>query len=398
MPVQIAPLQPSNLAQVALAARSAKRQDRQLDQADRRIELQDLLLQSRNAQGNAQLEIQQERLGLQRQAGARQQTQLNAEQAARADALVPQALSEAIDTASKAPAGQKVRTFRAIIDPILAKAQESGRDYSEMIASFENYTESDFGPNAAQVFQQSANKQAAAQKGASGRFRRADGSEGIGTVVFDPNAGGSTRIDFAEGGGDFLSPLGETAGEQSQRKILEAGDKASATGQAKRQQEFISAGLDAADGIGSVKRAIDLLDAGVKSGGFTPQQFAAARRFGVENPEQGELSFLLGKAVLSQLKATFGAAFTAAEGDRLERIEANLGNSPQTNLRLLNRTFETLERAARRGIEVAKAEGDDFSAREMELLLQEAREGLNREADPLEEKRARAKAKLNGGN
>jgi hypothetical protein len=40
---------------------------------------------------------------------------------------------------------------------------------------------------------------------------------------------------------------------------------------------------------------------------------AAKKFFGVESADEGELSYLLGKAVLTKLRATFGAAFTVGE-------------------------------------------------------------------------------------
>ena len=140
MPVQIAPLQPSNLAQVALAARSAKRQDRQLDQADRRIELQDLALQSRTG-------IQQEQLGLQREAGARQQTQLDAAQEAQAFELQTQGFANILNNSTSLP------QLHQALDAAVARGESLGIDLSVQAQALkDNVKESDLGPSAGQKY------------------------------------------------------------------------------------------------------------------------------------------------------------------------------------------------------------------------------------------------------
>ena len=77
----------------------------------------------------------------------------------------------------------------------------------------------------------------------------------------------------------------------------------------------------------------------------------------------------MGKAILAQLKPIFGAAFTAQEGERLEKIEASFGKSTQANVRLIQNVLRTTERAARRGLSAAKAEGDAFTANEIQTIL-----------------------------
>jgi hypothetical protein len=139
-------------------------------------------------------------------------------------------------------------------------------------------------------------------------------------------------------------------------------------GDENRLQLTIDEGLDAAQGVPILKRAIQLLDE-VPTGGFNNVAMKAKQMFGVEGADEGELSGLLGKAVLQQLKSTFGAAFTEREGDRLSTIEAGFGKSPAANRRLLNQTLTMVERAANRAIDAAYESGDDRTARDIEQML-----------------------------
>lgn len=144
---------------------------------------------------------------------------------------------------------------------------------------------------------------------------------------------------------------------------------------------FASSGVEAADNLAGVKRTIELLDS-VKTGGFDNAAFKAKSLFGIEAADEGELSFLMSKNVLSQLKTIFGAAFTAQEGERLEKIEASFGRNTETNKRLLDRVFKSTERAARRGIRAAEEIGDDFTANEIRVALDRVKDiSIN---DPIE--------------
>jgi hypothetical protein len=135
-----------------------------------------------------------------------------------------------------------------------------------------------------------------------------------------------------------------------------------------RKQGFVDTGVEAADSTANIRRSIELLDL-VETGGFDSVAFRARQLFGVEGADEGELSANLGKAVLAQLKPIFGAAFTAAEGERLERIEAGFGRSPETNKRLLSSALKIAERSSRRGLAAAEALGDEFAADEIRAAL-----------------------------
>lgn len=152
-----------------------------------------------------------------------------------------------------------------------------------------------------------------------------------------------------------------------------------------RNQALLQAGIDAADATGTVIDSLNLLNS-VETGGFNSAAMAAKRLFGVESADEAELSANLGRAVLSQLKPIFGAAFTAAEGERLERIEASFGKSTAGNKRLLNDLLTINERAAKRALKIAQQNGDDLSVEIIEPVLQQIDEfkkgGKKQEQDP----------------
>jgi hypothetical protein len=160
--------------------------------------------------------------------------------------------------------------------------------------------------------------------------------------------------------------------QAEERKIDLAKQKASEVAIGKgvgvRGQEAINIGLEAAKGIPTLKRTIALLD-DVQTGGFDAAALRAKQLFGVEGADEGELSANLGQAILGDLRATFGAAFTEREGARLERIRANFGKSPETNKRLIRQSLQLAERAARRGLEEAKSVDDFGTAQEILDLI-----------------------------
>ncbi len=127
------------------------------------------------------------------------------------------------------------------------------------------------------------------------------------------------------------------------------------SGSEKRSQKTIDGGLAAAQGLPVINRSLDLLNS-IETGGFNNAQIKAKKLFGIEGADEAELSNNLGKAVLSQLKATFGAAFTVEEGKRLERLEAGLGKSNAGNKRILSQA----KRMAEVKIKQAKKRADQI--------------------------------------
>jgi hypothetical protein len=164
----------------------------------------------------------------------------------------------------------------------------------------------------------------------------------------------------------------------------------------KRKQTFVDNGIEAADGVKLIKRTIQLLDT-VDTGGYDNAALRAKKLFGVESGDEAELSANLGKSILAQLRPLFGAAFTAAEGDKLDRIEAGFGKSTAGNKRLLKQTLSIADRAARRGLAAAENLGDDFTAREIKKSLaaiQEAEQSINEETTSETPKTAAPQAAL----
>jgi hypothetical protein len=171
---------------------------------------------------------------------------------------------------------------------------------------------------------------------------------------------------------------GEAARDAIQRGlesgVAEQGSIAAATagGRAmtERAQAIITAGVDALPQFRTLTTAIGLLG-DVKTGGFEAASTRARSLFGVESGDEGELSNLLATSVLQQLRPIFGAAFTAAEGERLERISASIGRSTETNMRLLNEALQIARTAAEKALDRAQEVGDSSTVREIETALRE---------------------------
>lgn len=156
--------------------------------------------------------------------------------------------------------------------------------------------------------------------------------------------------------------------KESDIKVDEAERLVTTKSIAGRNQGYIDSGVEAADSLSNINKTLSLLGS-VKTGGFDNAALKAKQFFGIESANEAELSAGLGKAILSQLKPIFGAAFTAAEGDRLERIEANFGKSTAGNVALLKDVKRITERAARRGLRAAKKSGDQFTVDEIKKAL-----------------------------
>lgn len=192
---------------------------------------------------------------------------------------------------------------------------------------------------------------------------------------------GATVQVFKDGSTRVTGPQGEVligqAREDAVREAQEfgidvqsrrAGGRAEATGAEQRAGALIVRGIAAAESTATVRRALTLLDK-VKTGGIAAISLATKQRLGIEGADEGELSNSLGKSVLSQLRETFGAAFTENEGLRLERIEAAFGKSPATNRRLLSQALRVAESTAKRAAKTARDRGREAEAVDIEELL-----------------------------
>lgn len=216
-------------------------------------------------------------------------------------------------------------------------------------------------------------------KGSGVVVRQEDGSFAQAIPILN-KATGQVETKLAPIEGQPVSRLGETAGEQTNRIIIEAGGKTRASeaaktdaipgqvgaqSQSQRLQTQIDDGFDAVDALPVIRRGLELLDS-VKTGGFNNAALRAKRLFGVEGADEAELSASLGKAVLSQLRSTFGAQFTEREGARLAEIEAGFGKSTEGNRRLLVQTEKILQRAIKRALRAARKTGDQDAIEELE--------------------------------
>jgi hypothetical protein len=179
----------------------------------------------------------------------------------------------------------------------------------------------------------------------------------------DPRAQGSADITIAEEGltGKVAESKGQIAGTVK-------GSETTAKGNVNRAQDFINRGVAAAEGLPSVNRGIQLLEL-VETGGFDKAAIAAKQALGIESADEGELTYNLGKSVLTQLRETFGAAFTQEEGKRLADLEAGLSRSPATNKRILAQVKEIMTAKAKRGRQAAVDQGDDFTANDIDKFM-----------------------------
>jgi hypothetical protein len=193
---------------------------------------------------------------------------------------------------------------------------------------------------------------------------------------FDPNTGEAAQILTAVDGrggkprGSVVrvTTTGLTAAQAVEQAQALAGAGARGSGVEGRIQSSIDNGLVAAESTSILRRSLELLQ-DVETGGLDGWMLRVQGFLGTTSGDEGELIGSLGKAVLSQLRDTFGAAFTEGEGRRLERIEANIGANRVTNRRLLNQALTLAERSAERGIKAAEESGDQRAADDMMDLL-----------------------------
>jgi hypothetical protein len=164
---------------------------------------------------------------------------------------------------------------------------------------------------------------------------------------------------------------GQVSGVSEAEQI--AAGQVQGRGSSERAQSIINAGIDAASALPTVIDAINLLEE-IQTGGFAGASMRAKSLFGIESGDEGELSNLLSVNVLQQLKPIFGAAFTAAEGERLERISASTGRSTDTNLRLLRRELKGLKTALENALDRALDAGDTTTATQIENKIMQLNE------------------------
>lgn len=183
------------------------------------------------------------------------------------------------------------------------------------------------------------------------------------SLGLDPRATGSADITTATTG--LTDVVAESKG-----KIAGSveGGKQTEKGNVTRAQEFVNRGVAAAEGLPTVNRSLELLDT-IETGGWDKAAIIARQQFGIESGDEGELTYNLGKSVLTQLRETFGSAFTENEGQRLANLEAGLSRSPATNKRILSQVKQIMEAKAKRGKEAAIDLGDEFTASDIDKFM-----------------------------
>lgn len=183
---------------------------------------------------------------------------------------------------------------------------------------------------------------------------------------------GSTKVTDAEGN-DLKGEARREAIAEARRIGIEnqrerALGRREGTTEADRRSSLIDRGVLAAESTSNLRRSLDLLNK-IETGGVNAISLAVKNRLGIEGADEGELTNSLAKAVLSQLRETFGAQFTAREGDELKRIEAGIGKSTEANRRVISNSLKFAETLAQRGLRAAKRAGDDDTAQDIQDLL-----------------------------
>ena len=170
------------------------------------------------------------------------------------------------------------------------------------------------------------------------------------------------RFVTSNAAGDVLSelPINLSPNEELDYLRRANAEKAAGTQGESRIQTVINEGYIAAQTLPTIKRSISLLDS-IKTGGFAAALLKSKQLFGIEGADEGELSNLLGKAVISQYKQVFGAQFTEKEGQKLDDIEAGLGKSSDANIRVLNNVLKLAEEKVKLSKDFATRRGDQDS-------------------------------------
>lgn len=262
----------------------------------------------------------------------------------------------------------------AVIRRQVAEGEAQGRDMSDTLSLIGKSTEDvDRTLNIVQAAALTAQQRLSGQGGGASKL-------GQSVVTTDPEGNLSFATPVLTGdvittqttpiGGQIVSrSAGETSAQRQQRDIQTAGGQTTARAVSTRDQNFIDVGQRQADGTAIIRRGIQLLET-IKTGTPEAIALAATNLLGITGADETELNANLGKAVLSQLRSTFGAQFTESEGKRLAGLEAAFGKSTAGNRRLLEQTLKSMERDARRGIDAARRNADQFSITEIEKALE----------------------------
>ena len=157
---------------------------------------------------------------------------------------------------------------------------------------------------------------------------------------------------------ELVMKLAEERGERGSR------GKGIGAGKADRLNAAIEAGAAASQSLPLLRRTRELLNE-VETGGWDSAALKLKSWTGRESANEAELTANLARAVLGQLKQTFGSQFTEKEGERLERIEASVGKSTQGNIRLVSQLYKMADAKSRMGMKAARKAGDVDALQQM---------------------------------
>lgn len=133
-----------------------------------------------------------------------------------------------------------------------------------------------------------------------------------------------------------------------------------------RVQDIIDQGIESTTTINDIGRALELLNQ-VNTGKPEAVLLSAKQAFGLEAANEAELKSLLGRAVIANLRASFGGNPTEGERAALSEVEASFSQQGEVNKRLLNNTLNKLEAKIDKAIRAAERENDQFAEDELDL-------------------------------
>lgn len=227
-------------------------------------------------------------------------------------------------------------------------------------------------------------------KGNSWTIKDEEGKESSMMQIFDRQTGESFNVEAEFPKGKKTTVGGQTADEKFIDEILAEAMKQGIKGKAElqnfidqmiakrkyepqieqniarkkaeeeRAQKEINESITASNQLPDLRRALSLMD-NIKTGGLHEMIRIAKRYFNfTEEPaNEGELSYILSKRVLAQLRPTLGSQFTENDRKRLENIESGFGTDTATNKALLRQAIGITERATRNAIKTAKKRNDE---------------------------------------
>lgn len=165
--------------------------------------------------------------------------------------------------------------------------------------------------------------------------------------VFQGSEQGDTRIVPWPGGTTADLKITQIAGEENIR-TREAEKK-------KLSEQYITEageGLRASEAYASLKHASDLIKT-VETSGLNQAILKAKQYFGIDAANETDLYNKLGVSIAQQLRPTFGAQFTKAEGDWMQSFSASFGKSSESNKRLIEQGLKLSKLRADRGRKAA---------------------------------------------